>query len=387
MRKLHATTCAAILFAATAMAQTSASSQSSGPVFEMPPQNSAPAPNRNASPQPVSKSESKPAAKASSTVSDKELEKQVEEQFAHKAEFQNVKITVTGGVVTLEGSVPTKYERQQARGLARSVNGVKRVKERLTLSGGGVSGPGVVAHRTVTAHNNAGSISGDLKAKAGAVKGTSAMSQMPSKSAAPSLNRGTQPASVPPGNMGGTAGAAVGTPAPTSNSTPPPSSSIGAGAATTQQIGQPIARATAPQDQQQGTGFGLTTVDTANLASKINSALKNDPALANNNVMVNIGDQGVEVTGTVDTGKEKVTAMRIAQSYAGNFKVVDRITLAGHAPAANTTQDANRNPSPRTQVNNTPPAAVGNQILPTGTAQNRSVNDPKSSGDKSANPR
>src|SRR5690349_410761 len=76
-------------------------------------------------------------------------------------------------------------------------------------------------------------------------------------------------------------------------STAPPSSTIGSGgSAIPQPTSSSVARPTSPQRQ---TGsFGLSTIDTASLASKINSALKNDPALANKNVMVNISDQGVE---------------------------------------------------------------------------------------------
>jgi hypothetical protein len=102
--------------------------------------------------------------------------------------------------------------------------------------------------------------------------------------------------------------------------------------------------------------------------------------------MVNVSDQGVEVTGSVDTGKEKLTAMRIAQSYAGNFKVVDRLTLAGRAPATNGQQNA----SQTTQSNGAgspPPNVAGNTVLPAGTAQNTTVRDPKAAGDKSSNPR
>ena len=163
--------------------------------------------------------------------------------------------------------------------------------------------------------------------------------------------------------------------------TAPPSSNIGAGGAMTQPTSPTISRANAAQPTQNT--FGLTTIDPAGLASKINSALKNDPTLAKNNVMVNVSDQGVEVTGSVDTGKEKVTAMRIAQSYAGNFKVVDRLTLAGRAPAPNAPRQT---PNPTEANSSTPPPNVaGNQVLAPHTAQN--ARDPKTAGDKSNNPR
>lgn len=355
---------AVVLASALAMAQTSAPSQNAGNVPQSTAsqptasaQNTAPA-MQNGAAQTVAATPDTRAPQTSASPADQALARQILAQFAHKAEFQNVNVSVADGVVTLEGSVPTKVERRQAKALARGVNGVKKVQEHLSLSGAGVSGPGTAASTETTAQNNAGSISGNENTEGGNAQGTSAQTA----------------------NGGGISGAAVNT---------PPSSTVGAGTpALPPPPHMPVARATNPQAQSQQPAFGLTTVDTASLASRINSALKNDPTLANNNVMVNVGDQGVEVTGTVDTGKEKLTAMRIAQSYAGNFKVVDRVTLAGHAPGANGQQQAQQQQAsqpPRT-TSNTPPANVpGNQVLPTSTANQ--ARDPKNAGDKSTNPR
>jgi osmotically-inducible protein OsmY len=377
---------AVVLATALAMAQSSAPSQNTGTAPQSDAsqatasaQNTAPA-MQNGAPQTVAATPDTRAPQTSADPADQALARQVLAQFAHRAEFQNVTVSVADGVVTLEGSVPTKVERRQAKALARGVGGVKKVQEHLSLTGAGVSGPGTAASTTTTAQNNAGSISGNEKAEAGTVQGTSAMSQTPSTSAAPSLNPGTQPARTQASNGGGITGAAVNT---------PPSSTVGAGtSASAPPPRMPIARTTNSQSQPQQAAFGLTNVDTASLASRINTALKNDPTLANNNVMVNVGDQGVEVTGTVDTGKEKLTAMRIAQSYAGNFKVVDRITLAGHAPAPNGQQQASQQQAsqpPRTTRNSPPANVPGNQVLPTSTANQ--ARDPKNAGDKSASPR
>lgn len=373
---------AVVLATALAMAQTGAPAQNGGtgqqstaPDAMATGQNAAPA-IENGAPQTIAATPDTRAPQTSASPADQALARQVVAQFAHKAEFQNVTVNVTDGVVTLEGSVPTKVERRQAKALARGVNGVRKVQEHLSLSGAGVAGPGTAASTTSTAQNNAGSISGNEKAEAGSVQGTSAMSQTPSMSATPSLNPGTQPARTPAGNAGGITGAAVNT---------PPSSTVGAGTpASPPPPHMPTARATSPQSQPHQPAFGLTNVDTASLASRINTALKNNPTLAKNNVMVNVGDQGVEVTGTVDTGKEKLTAMRIAQSYAGNFKVVDRITLAGQAPGTNAQQQQASQP-PRTTRNSPAANVPGNQVLPTSTANQ--ARDPKTAGDKSANPR
>jgi len=346
---------AVVLATAVALAQNSAptqpvnAAQQSAPAAANAAQDSA----GNATVQNATATTTSPTGNAGDrNPADVKLESQVASLFAHKAEFQNVKVSASGGVVTLEGSVPTKIERRQAKALAHGVNGVKKVQERLTISGAGVAGPGTYANTTATASAQPGGVEGNASAP-------------------------TSPATaVGDSNVGGTTGAAV--------SSTPPSSTVGAGSATQQATRMPVAKPTTPKAQQ--STFGLTTVDTAGLAAKINNALKNDPNLAKNNVIANVSDQGVEVTGSVDTGKAKVTAMRIAQSYAGNFKVVDRITLAGRAPSQpNGQQNAATKSNEATATTNTPPPNIaGNQVLPTGTANTR---EPKGAEDKSSNPR
>jgi osmotically-inducible protein OsmY len=300
-----------------------------------------------------------PAAKSDDLMNrnpaDISLEKQVTALFAHKAEFQNVKISVSDAVVTLDGSVPTKIERRQAKALARSVNGVKKVQERLTLSGGGVSGPGTMATTPETAQNQPNGI------------GTNPDATSTDDAAGDQATESERPTAG-----GGTTGAIL--------SVAPPSSTVGTGVLMT----APVARPTTPQAQS--ANFGLSRVDPSGLASKINAALKRDPALANKNVSVNVSDTGVEVTGAVDTGKEKLTAMRIAQSYAGNFKVLDRLTLAGHAPPST---NAQQTPQQANQINSgaPPPNFAGNQVLPSGTAKNAPARGTKNDSEKTSNPR
>ncbi len=77
-----------------------------------------------------------------------------------------------------------------------------------------------------------------------------------------------------------------------------------------------------------GMTFAADT-DAKTLQGEIDSALKSDPALANSQLNVNVDDSQITLTGTVPTGKEKVTATRIAQSYAGNRRVQDKVSIAG----------------------------------------------------------
>jgi len=63
------------------------------------------------------------------------------------------------------------------------------------------------------------------------------------------------------------------------------------------------------------------------LQSQIQSSFQQQSGLSG--VIVNVTDNSVSLSGTVETGKEKQTAKRIAQSYAGSRKVEDNITVTG----------------------------------------------------------
>ena len=75
--------------------------------------------------------------------------------------------------------------------------------------------------------------------------------------------------------------------------------------------------------------MGGTAQEGSDLQQKIEQAIKSDNTLAKANIMVNVTDSNIELSGTATTGKEKQTARRIAQSFAGNHKVVDKITVGG----------------------------------------------------------
>ncbi len=87
--------------------------------------------------------------------------------------------------------------------------------------------------------------------------------------------------------------------------------------------------------------LGMTPdVDSKTLEGEIDSALKSDPTLANSQVNVQVSDSQITLSGSVPSGKDKVTATRIAQSYAGNRRVKDQVTVAGRQqkPETTTTQ-------------------------------------------------
>jgi len=60
---------------------------------------------------------------------------------------------------------------------------------------------------------------------------------------------------------------------------------------------------------------------------QIQAKISNEPALANTKVGVKTNDKSVTLTGTVDTEKQHDLALRIAQSFAGDRKIVDKIKV------------------------------------------------------------
>jgi hypothetical protein len=102
--------------------------------------------------------------------------------------------------------------------------------------------------------------------------------------------------------------------------------------------------------------------DSATLQTTIQDKLKSEPLLSSSTVNVNVTDSTIELSGTVATGKEKQTAERIAQSYAGNRKVVDRITVTGNG---NSSSSSSGQAAP-VQPNGSVPTSA-NPSTPSGT--------------------
>ncbi len=79
-----------------------------------------------------------------------------------------------------------------------------------------------------------------------------------------------------------------------------------------------------PPDQKAPPSQALSP---AQVEQQIKAHFSAEPALANTNVSVKAGEGLVELTGTVDNAVQHDLALRIAQSYAGDRKVVDKITV------------------------------------------------------------
>jgi osmotically-inducible protein OsmY len=69
----------------------------------------------------------------------------------------------------------------------------------------------------------------------------------------------------------------------------------------------------------------------AQVEQQILDKLKSEPDLANTNMRVKVEDESIMLTGTVNTEKQHALALRIAQSYAGQRKIVDKIEIRGQA--------------------------------------------------------
>ena len=112
-----------------------------------------------------------------------------------------------------------------------------------------------------------------------------------------------------------------------------PSNQVGTGSQT--QSGTPAANpqpAPAMQNPAQPEAEPPATpaMNNADLQMQIQTALQKEPTLASDNVNVAIADDTITLTGNVASSKEKLTATRIAQSYAGNKKVVSHLVISGH---------------------------------------------------------
>ena len=79
-----------------------------------------------------------------------------------------------------------------------------------------------------------------------------------------------------------------------------------------------------PPDQEPQPSQGLST---AQVQQQIEQGLNSEPALANTNVSVKADESAVVLIGTVDSEKQHDLAVRIAQSFAGDRQVVDKIKI------------------------------------------------------------
>ena len=82
---------------------------------------------------------------------------------------------------------------------------------------------------------------------------------------------------------------------------------------------------------QGGVAGSEATPSSTDVRTQIEAALRDDPSLSN--VNVNVTENTVELTGSVENGQDRQNVLGIAQSYAGGRRVVDRLTVKGRGKA------------------------------------------------------
>jgi hypothetical protein len=68
-------------------------------------------------------------------------------------------------------------------------------------------------------------------------------------------------------------------------------------------------------------------LSTPEIHQRIQQSLNSEPMLRNSNVGVHVDENSVILTGTVDSEQQHDLALLIAQSYAGDRKIVDQIKV------------------------------------------------------------
>lgn len=70
-----------------------------------------------------------------------------------------------------------------------------------------------------------------------------------------------------------------------------------------------------------------TSAESVQLQARLQNALRSEPSLSSENLTVTVTDYKIEIGGSVGTGKDKVTAERLAHSFAGNRRLTGNITV------------------------------------------------------------
>jgi osmotically-inducible protein OsmY len=334
---------------------------------------------------------------------DGDLTQQLQTKFSQDPAFANVLVSVTKATALITGSVPAKADKKRAKELAKSISGVKHVKDELTINpSAGKSTkddnkPTDASLNSPASNNAATAASNSANPPNGEPSATS--NNPNSQASSPTGASGTAASVASPGagenassapqstgnaasenNMAGQGSTANQTPSAAPNtsgaSANPPSASqpmVGSGA-----IGANAGGSTSPSPANAAgnADLGASVNDTATLQGQIQNALQNEPTLRNDNVNVTVTDSTIELSGTVQNGKEKETARRIASSFAGNRRVKDRVTLSGKGAASTNPGSSNLGSNP-----------AANPLNPNPNTQNPSANNPAANGDASTNPR
>jgi osmotically-inducible protein OsmY len=344
------------------------------------------------------------ATHSKSVSNDGDLTQQLQTKFSQDPAFANVQVSVTKATALITGSVPAKADKKRAKELAKSISGVKHVKDELTINpSAGKSTkdenkPTDASLKSPANNNAATAASNSTNLPNGETRATSnnPNSQASNITGAPgtsaavvaSPGAGENASSAPQGTGNAGNENTLARPGSTGNQTPGAAPNTSGASAVPLGTSRPTVSSGAIGANAGGStssssanasgnaDLGVSVNDTATLQGQIQSALQNEPTLRNDNVNVTVTDSTIELSGTVQNGKEKETARRIASSFAGNRRVKDRVTLSGKGTASTKSGSSN--------FGSNPPA---NALNPNPNTQNPSANNPAANGDASTNPR
>lgn len=301
------------------------------------------------------------------------LKTQVRTKFSSDPAFAQVKADVKdNGEVKLKGKVASEADRSRAEQMAQSVPGVSKVKNKIKVDASLAS--------TTTAPASAGatttpSASGENQAST--PEGSASSSTTAQGSATAQTQTATPPASTGTG-VGATGSTSGTTSAGSSTGATTPSTGVGSttasgtGSTSDQSSGSALPQSSGlPQSDTETSA----SAESSSLQKQIDAALKKEPTLANSSVNVVVNDSSIQLSGSVVTGKEKQTAKRIAQSFAGNRRVDDRITVTGRGSSSTTSPDSSVSPS----GTSTPTTPEQKETTPR--------SNPQTQGDQSPTPR
>lgn len=83
-------------------------------------------------------------------------------------------------------------------------------------------------------------------------------------------------------------------------------------------------------------------MDAGALQSAIEAALRNDPTLSSSRIAVKVDGSTIELNGSTPSAKEKLTADRLARSFAVDRKVDNKLMVAGQTASEPATSAAKR---------------------------------------------
>lgn len=244
-----------------------------------------------------------PPSPASSTA---DLQARVQDALRQQlpASADQVKVSVADdGSLELRGTVATDRERQQIEDVAHSAAPNHAITNKLTVSG------------SVSGTSTRGSAMSETDQEQGVEKPKTGQNITPP-------NRGDED-----WPQTGSSTTQQSTTNPEGAMTPPSPSTQGS--TTAQSSAQSSTATQYPSSAHSEQTSALPQSDQAinHLQGAIQSALQQDPALANSNVTANVTGNTIELTGTAADQHAKKTAEDIAKTNSGGRKVVDHIKV------------------------------------------------------------